>query len=228
MKRSLTRDQEQEVVQRYLEGSPLKAIAAEYGVSTSPIVGALERAGIERRKKGWKGNLSAPWLRVFSKDEEHDLALLYKGGAFVPEMARERGVSRKAVMNALKRQGVKMRSRRETAQMLNARRRERGEPHPNLRMGRTKTNDGYYRTWIADTDPLRVMAGVKPWVLEHRLVMARVLNRPLGKNETVHHKNGDRGDNRIENLQLRKGRHGKGIALECADCGSHNIVEAEL
>src|SRR6185436_13676347 len=60
---------------------------------------------------------------------------------------------------------------------------------------------GKYRTIDHGYVLLRV-PGKRQGAREHRILMEKHLGRPLGKHETVHHKNGVRDDNRIENLEL--------------------------
>lgn len=102
-----------------------------------------------------------------------------------------------------------------------------GEAHGHWKGGRTKSG-GYWKVLIAFDDPMASMADGKGYVPEHRLNLARHLGRALLPTETVHHINGDKLDNRLENLQLRQGLHGKGARFVCLDCGSHNVEAAPL
>lgn len=79
-------------------------------------------------------------------------------------------------------------------------RREQTQPSRQRRL----RYDGYIEVKINRDDPLFCMVADKKkgTILEHRLVMAQYLNRPLEKWEVVHHKNGIKDDNRIENLEL--------------------------
>lgn len=65
----------------------------------------------------------------------------------------------------------------------------RGDKHPCYKGGFYNNSQGYIRH-------------TKSGKLVHRQIAEQVLGRPLGKDETVHHVNGDRSDNRNQNLLI--------------------------
>jgi hypothetical protein len=67
-----------------------------------------------------------------------------------------------------------------------------------------------YKGWCLDKNGYRILKVDGRHIPEHRLVLEKKLGRKLFPEETVHHINGVRNDNRPENLELWSSRHGKG------------------
>lgn len=77
-------------------------------------------------------------------------------------------------------------------------RKRRGEESSSWKGGRIIRPDGY--VWVYKPDDPRANCG--RYMREHTLVLEEFLGRKLVRGETAHHRNGDRADNRIENLEL--------------------------
>ena len=82
----------------------------------------------------------------------------------------------------------------------------KGSNNPRWKGGSIKTSNGY----VIIHSPQHPNKNGSGYVYEHRLVMEKHLGRLLCKDEIVHHKNGVRDDNKIENLELTT--HKKHIA----------------
>jgi transcriptional regulator with XRE-family HTH domain len=85
-------------------------------------------------------------------------------------------------------------------------------------------DDGY----IYHYKPGHPRAQRRPYIAEHVLVMEKHLGRFLNRDEVVHHKDGDKSNNNIDNLEiLTKAEHNKihnggkakTIRITCAYCG---------
>ncbi len=87
----------------------------------------------------------------------------------------------------------------------------KGDRSPSWKGGRWIATDGYVSVVLPLNDFFSPMGDKSHRVLEHRLIMAKYLNRCLLAWEVVHHRNGVKGDNRLENLELLSSR------------GKHNI-----
>jgi hypothetical protein len=141
------------------------------------------------------GSKNTQW----NKDELQ--RLYWDEGLNLREIGCKLGVVSQAVLQTMKKFGIKRRTKSEVT---------RGEKHYNWKGGRYLHKDGYVYV-KAENHPRKSNRG---YVFEHVLIVEKHLNRFLRKGEVVHHFNGIKTDNRIENLiVMRQQDHSNLIPL---------------
>lgn len=195
-RRKHTTEQEREIVKLYESGELASVIARRFSCSTSTVSSVIRRHGAALRPVGGP-------RRRWTPEEHAEMLRLHRAGYAQEAIASKLGTSQPQVSKELRRlTGSKVK-----------RKLKKG--------GRIVTSGGYAAVLVHDPDDQIgvAMMNRSGYVMEHRLVMARHLGRPLTKTETVHHKNGDKRDNRLENLELWSGRHPRGASVaHCQSC----------
>lgn len=209
-----------EVVAAYAECPSSYKLAERFGLGATTVHRILKNHGVELiglqlYRGSRKTKADGPYIGVYQGSTE-EILKWYQEGASMKEIARRIGRSIHVVARRVRQAGI--------ARPFQA----AGPEHSMWQGGTNAAGQGYFRTWVADDDPMASMRTKNGYVLEHRLVLARKVGRPLRDTESVHHIDGNRENNAPENLQLRQGAHGKGTLMCCLDCGSANIGHRKL
>jgi hypothetical protein len=114
----------------------------------------------------------------------------FKGKHFSEESRRKIALTKIGSLNPAKRQSVRKKLSRNHADVT-------GSNNPRWKGGQREEH-GYIAKYCPD-HPNCVHGR---YVREHRLIMEGKLGRYLERGEVVHHKNGNKKDNRPENLEL--------------------------
>jgi hypothetical protein len=186
----------------------VQAIAEQMGVGPSVVERRLREFGIPMRRPG-KSQEDNPHLTAKALRKSYEVDKLPLSG-----IAALAGVSTVTVWKYLGKHGITPRTRQHVQQVRN-------QVEPGTITARRVDADGYVILSIWTGKFTRRVS-------EHRYVMEQAIGRLLESDESVHHKDTDHGNNALSNLQLRRGSHGRGGALQCIDCGGHNIVAVNL
>jgi hypothetical protein len=211
-RKRFTEEIEKEIVQRYISGERSGALAKEYKCDRKMISSIAKRHGYHEYASMVKGGIRG----VNTKHLNDKIVELHSENLSQQKIGDLVGISQNVVSRVLRQLNLKPNNPKVS---------RRGSDNNLWKGGRIKTELGYIGILSDEYPSMRSKTGYIP---EHRLVMARNLNRPLEKWESVHHIDGNKENNDISNLQLRIGQHGTGIVYCCSECNSIKVKPIHL
>lgn len=211
-KKRFSEEIEKEIVNRYISGERSGALAKEYKCDRKMISSIAKRHGHHEYASMVKGGRRG----INTKHLNDKIIWLHSQNFSQQGIGDAVGISQCVVSRVL---------RQFNLTPNNPKFGRKGSENNLWKGGRIKTSHGYIGILSEEYPTMRSKTGYVP---EHRLVMARYLNRPLENWESVHHIDGNKENNDISNLQLRIGQHGNGVAYCCSECNSRKIKPIQL
>ena len=215
MKWSKNKERNESIVKMFAQLGSTRLVADKLGMNLKTVQHVLHSHGVATPRSGRR---QYPYAAC---DRNPEIVLkMCAEGATLDEMGRAVGTKGAEVKKFLRRQGV-------TKEFPKA---FCGERHHAWK-GRLVDKDGYVLIHCKNHPNGRKHT---PYIFEHRLAMEESLGRFLEPNEVVHHRNGIKDDNRIENLQLfqSNGEHLavdlKGRCPNWSEDGMERIRKANL
>lgn len=115
---------------------------------------------------------------------------------YICEISKETGVSNRTISKYLKSYGIRVSRKKRVKKFI-------------------VNEQGYIYVW----KPNHSNSTKRGYIFLHRYLMSKKLQRPLKKYEIVHHKDGDRKNNKLSNLELLNTKlHPRGFSMRCPFC----------
>lgn len=167
----------------YQKGITSPKAAKQLGISLKAFRSFLVQYGLKTKKR------EADCVQL--RDHQWLQNEFINKGKSQAQIARDLGVSKSVVCSAIKHIDLELRKSRGG---------NFGENASNWQGGKRRL--GTEGVYVGIYMPEHPYAAKDGYIMEHRLVLEKSLGRYLTSEEIVHHKNGDKKDNRLENLEL--------------------------